>query len=153
MSVVLLEDSVFSPYDYEREDEIRQFRDGGKGGKELSREELDTIVVPAREDGFKETFLGEDCWYKIRISSSMLDRINYIAAYQTAPVSAITHYAEVANIEKYKDTNKYILHFKQPAKEIGPIELPKGNMSLVPQAPRYTTFRKLMKAETLENVF
>lgn len=137
----------FSPF----QQEIREIEE--HGGEELSREDLDTIVVPANEEGFNETFLGEDCWYKIRISSSMIDRIDYIAGYQTAPVSAITHYAEVANIEKYKDTNKYILYFKEPAEEIGPIELPKGEMSLVPRAPRYTSFRRLVKADTLEDVF
>ena len=25
---------------------------------------LDTIIVPAHEDGFQETFIGENCWYK-----------------------------------------------------------------------------------------
>jgi len=44
----------------------------------------------------------------IRISSSMLNRIKYIAAYQVAPISAITHLAEVAKIEKYKDANLII---------------------------------------------
>ena len=85
----------------------------------VNPEEWDTIVVPALEEGFNETFLGEDCWYAIRISSSMVARINYIAGYQTAPISAITYYAEVANIEKYKDTNKYIVHFRDKAKKIG----------------------------------
>lgn len=38
----------------------------------------------------------------------MLNRIKYIAAYQVAPISAITHLAEVAKIEKYKDANLII---------------------------------------------
>ena len=49
----------------------------------------------------------------------MLDKIKYIAAHQVAPVSGITHIAEVERIDKYKDTNKYILCFKtQPLKSI-----------------------------------
>jgi len=116
-------------------------------------EDLDTIVVPARKEGFEETFLGEDCWYKIRISSSMVDRIDYIAAYQTAPESAITHVAEVASIEKYQDTGKYIVHFKQPAEEIGPIPLPEESAGYVPYSPRYTRFEKLQGATTLKDVF
>ena len=28
--------------------------------------EIDTIIVPAREDGFRETFLGENMWRAIR---------------------------------------------------------------------------------------
>ena len=35
----------------------------------------DTIVVPAQRDGFEEAFLGQDCWYAIRISGGMLDKI------------------------------------------------------------------------------
>jgi hypothetical protein len=37
------------------------------------------IVVPANEEGFQEVFLGQDCWYEIRISSSMIEKIKYIA--------------------------------------------------------------------------
>ena len=116
-------------------------------------EDLDTIVVSARESGFKDTFLGENCWGTIRISSSMIDRIKYIAGYQTNPISAITHYAAVSRIEKNKDTNKYIIYFSGEAKKIDAIKLPVGSKGLAPQAPRYTTLEKLLKAKTMEDVF
>ena len=138
---------VFTPFQQEIRASVT------KKGRRLNLEDLDTIVVPAREEGFNETFLGEDCWYKIPMSSSMIERVKYIAAYQTAPVSAITHYAEVAEIQKYRDTNKYIVSFKEPAKEIGPIRLDKGVPGLAPQAPRYTKFDKLKAAKTLRDVF
>ena len=64
-------------------------------GAQPSSRKRDTIIVPAKKDGFEETFLSEDCWYAIRISGGMLDQIKYIAAYRTQPVSAITHYAPV----------------------------------------------------------
>jgi len=118
--------------------------------------EADTIIVPAHEEGFKEIFIGEHCWYKISISQSMLDKIKYIACYQTAPISAVTHYAEVAKIEGYKDTDKFILYFKKPAKEIGPIKLvpsTDGGKIKPPYRPRYTTFEKLMIAENLDQLF
>jgi hypothetical protein len=122
-------------------------------GKEIDPTELDTIVVPANEEGFNRAFLGENCWYEIRISSSMIDRIKYIAGYQTAPVSAITYYAEVSKIEKYKDTGKYIVLFKDKATQIGPIKPKVMRKGVAPQAPRYTTYKKLITAKTLEEVF
>lgn len=61
----------------------------------------DTIVIPAQKDGFDEVFLGQHCWYAIRIAGGMLPKIKWIAAYQTSPVSSITHYAPVKSIEPY----------------------------------------------------
>jgi hypothetical protein len=81
----------------------------------------DTIIVPAQKEGFEKVFLGEDCWYAIRISGGMLERIKYIAGYQTQPVSAITHYAPVSRIEPYGEGGKYKVVFSEKAKEIGPI--------------------------------
>jgi hypothetical protein len=49
----------------------------------LQEREFDTIVCPAHEDGFKETFLGENCWYAIRISRNVIPRLRYIAIYVT----------------------------------------------------------------------
>ena len=44
----------------------------------------DTVIVPARADGFQQEFLGNHQWMAIRISPAMKDRIKYIAAYQVA---------------------------------------------------------------------
>ena len=104
--------------------------------------QIDTIIVPAKHEGFEETFLGEDCWYAIRISGGMLSKIKYIAAYQSQPISAITHYAPVDHIEPYGESGKYKVVFSEPAKRIGPIQYgdaPSGAM----QGPRYTNFEKL----------
>jgi hypothetical protein len=116
--------------------------------------EFDTIVVPAREDGFQETFLGENRWYQIRIHASMIPQTKYIAAYQVAPVSAITHWALVKNIEPWQDTGKFVVNFAEPAKEIGPIPLvPKSRRVKALQNARYTSFDRLQKAKTLDEVF
>ena len=64
----------------------------------------DTVVVPAQQEGFESVFLGQNCWHAIRIAGGMLDKIKYIAAYQTNSVSAITHYAPVSQIEPYGDS-------------------------------------------------
>jgi hypothetical protein len=113
----------------------------------------DTIVVPAKEDGFNEVFLGQDCWYAIRIGGGMLPKIRYIAAYQSSPVSAVTHYAPVKLIEPYGDEGKYRLVFVEPAKAIPtPIPLsdaPPGSM----QGPRYTSLKKLLSAKQVTDFF
>jgi len=117
--------------------------------------ELDTIVVPAQEDGFQETFIGENRWYAIRIHSTMLNKIKYIAAYRVAPICAITHVALVKSIAIWQDTNKYVLDFAEPAKEITHTKLvpkPHGVVK-APQAPRYASYAQLMKAKTLDEVF
>lgn len=114
--------------------------------------DIDTIVVPAREDGFKEVFIGENCWFAIRLNSSMIPKIKYIAAYQVAPVSAITHLAEVKSIEQWQDTNKYIVHFNGPAEKIKKVGLgiTKGK---APQAPRYSSKNRILNASSLDSVF
>ena len=114
--------------------------------------EIDTIVVPAREDGFKEVFIDENCWYAIRLNSSIIPKIKYIAAYQVAPISAITHIAEVKSIEQWKDTNKYIMYFTEPADKIK--KVPLGNVKgKAPQSPRYSSKERILNAISLDSVF
>lgn len=115
---------------------------------DVDADELDTIVVPAREDGFNEEYLKNSRWFAIRISSAMIDKIKYIAAYQVAPVSGITYLAEVDRIEKYKDTNKYIVFFKSgTVKKIPKVSLGKKK-GLAPQGPKYSSYRKILAAKT-----
>jgi hypothetical protein len=115
--------------------------------------EIDTIVVPAREEGFNSVFLGENSWWAIRIGGGKLDKIKFIASYQTSPISAITHYAPVKQIEPYGDKGKYKLVFSEPATELeNPIVI--GNASpATMQASRYTSLTNLLKAKTLSDVF
>lgn len=113
--------------------------------------EIDTIVVPAQKDGFERVFINDNAWWAIRISGGMLSKIKYIAAYQSQPISAITHVAPVARIEPYGDSGKYKLIFSEPAKPIGPIpfaDAPSGFM----QGPRYTTYDKLQKAKKVTDI-
>jgi hypothetical protein len=74
---------------------------------------------------------------RIRISGGMLESLKYIAAYQTSPVSALTHYAVIDCIEPYGDSGKYKLIFKGDQQEMKPIpnvDTIKGSM----QGIRYT---------------
>ncbi len=122
-------------------------------GKAADVSKLDTIVVPAREEGFNETFLGENRWYAIRIHGSMIPQIKHIAAYRIAPISAITHIAPVNRIVSWKDTGKYCLEFAEPAHEINPIKLDQTVKGLAPQAPRYTSLERLLQAKVLFDIF
>jgi hypothetical protein len=121
---------------------------GRTGEAEAMSDSRDTVIVPAQEEGFQEVFIGENCWYAIRISGGMLPKIKYIAAYRTAPISAITHYAPVKHIESYGESGKYRLVFAEPAKEIPPIpfgDAVTGSM----QGPRYTSLTKLLAAKSI----
>jgi hypothetical protein len=115
--------------------------------------EFDTVVVPAREDGFRDVFLRENRWYKIRIHGTMRPQIKYIAAYQVAPESAITQIAPVKSIEPWSDTGKYVVNFAEPARQIGPIRLVKGGRVKALQNLRYTTKARLEAAKTLDEIW
>lgn len=117
----------------------------------LETAEKDTIIVPARKEGFEKEFLLNNCWYAVRISGGMLQKIKYIAAYQIAPISAITHYAAVDRIEPYGEEGKYKLIFSERATIIEPIpfaDAPKGAM----QGSRYTTLTCLQSAKKLKDI-
>lgn len=121
--------------------------------KPVDMSELDTIVVPAREEGFQEVFIGENRWYEIRIHASMIPQIKYIAGYRVSPVSAITHWALVKSIEPWEDTGKYVVNFVDAAQEIGPIPLvPKSRVKAL-QSARYTSFDRLRSGKNLDEVF
>lgn len=117
-------------------DATRVLTAGERKARRLRRAKADTIIVPAREEGFRKVFLGENQWHAIRIGAAMKDRIKYIAGYQIRPVSAVTHIAEVKEIRPYQDTGKYVVLFAGPAREIA--HIPLGDPSQSPQGPVYT---------------
>ncbi len=124
---------------------------------DLLFEEPDTILVAAEETGFKDEFLGNNCWYAVAIGINMLDKIKYIAVYQKNPVKAVTYYAEVANIDLYGDTGKYIIYFKGEAKPLkNPIPLNPKNPNKAPQGRVYTSINKILSATsktTIDDLF
>lgn len=144
----------FEPFLADLRAEVTAAEEVAKGVPgQLDASEVDTVVVPAREDGFQETFLGENRWYAIRIHGTMRPQIKYIAAYRVQPVSAITHIAPVRSIEPWKDTGKFVVNFSEPAKEVGPIRLVKTGRVKALQNLRYSTRDKLMAAKTLEDLW
>ncbi len=115
-------------------------------------DKFDTIVVPAREEGFKQRFLNENCWFAVRINAKHISKLKFIAAYQVAPVAAITHIAEVEAILPYNDTGKYMIKFKGPATAIVPIPRPE-NSEVNMQSSRYALREKLLTAKNLDEVW
>ena len=117
------------------------------------KSEKDTLVVPAQKEGFDRVFIGENSWYAVRLSGGKLGQIKYIAAYQTQPISAVTHWAPIERIEPYGEEGKYKLIFSEPAKLLKtPIpygSAPSGYM----QGLRYTNFKKLEKAKEVKDLF
>jgi len=123
-------------------------------GKPTANDVLcDMLVVPAKEEGFKRVFLGENRWRAVRISRKYLSHVRYICAYQTAPISAVTYWAEVEKIEPYGDKGKYQLFFKGKAQKLNhPLQnenLPRGFM----QGMMYTNFDVFKKAKSLKELF
>ncbi len=118
-----------------------------RAARQQRRAESDTIVVPALEEGFQETFIGEHQWYAVRIGAAMKDRIKYIAAYRVAPIQAITHLARIQDIKPYKDTGKYQVIFDGPAEEIK--HVPLGSGQIAPRSPFYVKKEKLLAATSL----
>jgi hypothetical protein len=119
----------------------------------VSPSEIDTVIVPAREDGFNEVFMRENRWYAVRIHGSVRPQIKFIAAYQVAPVSAITHVAPVRSIEPWKDTGKVVVNFAEPASPIGPIRMAQAGRIRSFQSLRYTTKARLDKAKSLDDIW
>ncbi|MEO0751552.1 MAG: GIY-YIG nuclease family protein [Pseudomonadota bacterium] len=115
--------------------------------------EIDTIIVPAKKDGFQRVFLGENAWWSVRISGGKIPLIRYIAAYQTQPISAVTHWAPVERIEPYGDTGKYRLIFAEPARKLEKSipfgDAKQGSM----QGSRYARLSDLLTAKTLGELF
>ena len=79
----------------------------------------------------------------------MKDKLRYIAAYQVAPESKVTHIAEIECIKPYKDTGKYIVVFKNSAKKLKR-SIPVKDVKYAPQGPTYVSRDDLLKASYLE---
>ena len=119
----------------------------------IDPQEIDTIVVPARADGFHQTFLGEQRWYAIRMHASMRSQIQWIAAYQVAPISAVTHVAPVKSIEPWGNSGKVVVNFGEPAREIDHIGIVGDARAAGLQAPRYTSKSRLDAASSIPDLW
>ena len=111
----------------------------------------DTLIVAAREDSFQEVFIGQRCWYPVRLDSNRRAAIKWIAPYQGKPVSAITCFARIEKIEAYLATGRHKIYFSEPVKLDRPvIANPATHQGI--QGQRYTVLRKLLSAQVLADL-
>ena len=89
----------------------------------------------------------------MRIREDKIPKLKYVAIYRAAPVSAITHWAEIDRIEQYEDTNKKIIYFKNEGVKLE-VSVKLGNSDANSmRSPRYTTKEKLLGASEVRNLF
>lgn len=138
--------------DTEQEEVFKSFK---KSDKTPMRRlpEIDTLVCPAREEGFNDVFLGEHRWFAVRIHPKRIPKIKYLAMYEVKPVSAVRYIGKVKEIKPYKNTGKYEIVLEGLPTKINPIKLSDEKHNLAPQAPKYTTKALIDKAKKLEDVF
>ena len=115
--------------------------------------EFNLAIFPGYNDGFEETFIGEDCWYPVRIKENKIPKIKYVAIYRAAPISGITHYAKVKEMKQYIDTNKKIIHFDGKAIELPHVIKIGDTKPTAMRSPRYTTLAKLKNAYAVADLF
>lgn len=142
----LINDAI-TAYIVEATEQLTQ--EGIQVDESLLQVDYDTVVFPAHEDGFRDVFLGEDQWKYVRISQGRIPHIKYVAIYVGAPISAITHYAKVADngFVFDEDERKYIIKFSSSAVKL-PTPIPLGSISPASvRSPKYTTLNKLLHAE------
>ena len=108
----------------------------------------DTLIVRTTDEPFRRLFLGQNQWWPVRIAPAMKERVKFIAAYRPAPVNAITHLAEVQQVQLHEHVGQYAVLFRGAAREIRPIVLRELDNS--PMGPAFVRKDVLLKAETLE---
>lgn len=111
-----------------------------------------TLIIRARKRGFNKVFLGEKCWYSVRIDNRKIPYIKYIAAYQTYPISKITHLAKVKSIViSDEDTTKKKIIFDGEAQEL-PRPIPLRDDLNALQSNRYTNVRNLYNSKDIDDL-
>lgn len=122
------------------------------GEKKNQMSDFDTIVVPAHPKGFREVFLTEGRWPNLKMDKMRRSNVRFIAVYQTGPVSAITHYAEIARFEPLSRTGRFDVFLKGNPIEINAVRYTDADIWAV-QGPRYTMLELVLNASHLARAF
>lgn len=114
---------------------------------------LDTIVIPAHDEGFNDVFMEQHQWFPLLpVHANMIQRLRYVAVYRVAPISAITHYARIISIEPLPTGKNLVVKFEKP-RAIGPLKYHKHGGVKPIQGRKYAEMRKLKRASSLEDAF
>lgn len=119
---------------------------------ERSGDAMDTLVVPARPKGFHEVFVGERRWPNVKIDKKRMSEVKFVAVYQTVPVSAITHYAEIDHFEPLQKAGRFDILLKGEPIEISRVPFTDADAWAV-QSPRYTSLKLILSATHLAGAF
>ena len=111
----------------------------------------DTAVFPALNVNFNEVFMGKHQWYYVRMAEHRVKNVKYIALYRGAPISAITHYAEVIDISDPNEENKRLIKLKEPIAFAQPIVLGNIHVNNVRKL-FYTSLKKLESVNTVKDL-
>lgn len=117
--------------------------------------EVDTIVCPARPEGFKEVFMAQNRWYAIRMSAAMIPQIKYIAMYETKPISGIRWIGYVQDIRPFQDTSKFEIILSEREKLDKPLRLSaeEKKKGVAPRSPRYTKMELIKATKKFSDLF
>lgn len=124
-----------------------------KDSVSLSDTTYDTAIFPATNENFNRVFIGQKQWYHVRMADHRVGNVQYIALYRGAPISAITHYAEVTNISDPdpNQDNKRIITLSR----VIPLSnnIPLGNVHVNNVRKLfYTSLKKLKSVKTIEEL-
>jgi hypothetical protein len=112
--------------------------------------QFDTIIVPARDEGFRRVFLGESKWYPVRLSPESRQRLRYLAVYRSAPISAVTHVADVKAFSPLGD-GRWAIEL-EGVREVEPVKFTTDEITKTLQTPRLARLERLLAVSSLNEI-
>lgn len=117
--------------------------------------DFDTIIVPCKDTLENEARLNNGYWEGVRIAEFRKNKLQYIAIYHTAPVSAITEcYRIISQILPWEEQDKSkckIFFDKNSCLNLN-IKYDKNRNSIM-RASRYTLYEHCKNAKNLKELF
>lgn len=140
--------NIFEPFKIESPE--YNIKDDSSESKSIDSRNFDTIVCPAKDDGLNNAFIAKNAWWAVRIGTQNIDKLKYIALYESKPISAIRYYAKITSIEPYPDKpGKYIVKHNGDIKKLdNPVSID-ANPELSLYGPRYYLLKDILSSKTL----